>query len=98
MKERIPHILNSLSNCLVPIDAYWLSLDAYSVCVDTYVQTAHFKLSMCVSKEEEQLCTFLFKQNCKLFNLYDGRTCLLPLYIFLPFLVQLSSSIRTALP
>lgn len=97
MKERIPHILNSLSNFLVPIDAYWLSLDAYSVCVDTYVQTAHFKLSMRVSKEE-QLCTFWFKQNCKLFNIYEGKTCLLQLYIFLPFLVQLSSSIRIALP
>lgn len=98
MKERIPHILNSLSNFLMPIDACWLSLDTYSVCVDTYVQTAHFKLSVCVSKEEEEVCTFLFKQNCKLFNLYECKTCLSPLYIFLPFSVQLSSSSRIALP
>lgn len=97
MKERIPHLLNPLSNFLMPVDAFWLSLGACSVCVDTYVQTAHFKLFMRFSKE--QLCTFLFKQNCKLCNLYEGKTWFFfLLHIFLPFLVQLSSSIRVTLP
>lgn len=85
MKERIPLILNSLSNFFMPIDACWLSLDACSVYIITYVELINFRLSMCIIKE--QPCTFLFKQNCWFFDLCGVKPWLFPLYIFSPIFI-----------
>lgn len=50
MKERFLHILNSLSNFLMPVDAYWLSLDTYSVLIPISKQLISNFLCMSLKK------------------------------------------------